>query len=567
VTRPGSTLCILVALLGAGASARGDDPKSVALTPISGGDGAFQTVVVKGATVTRSEALDGGFAPYVYFRVPESVPKNLDAAYVELSYLDVGRGAMRLEFNGRDPVNAYRPADRAYSRFLGDTGKVRTAYFRLPKPDFRHGQNLGGDLRVVSPGREIPLHLVSARLFEAPTPGFLERDGDPLAQVRPGPIRDDVDATTLHRKVLCGYQGWFRCPGDPADQGWVHWSRRGDRIGPNTLTFEMWPALESPGYPATGFTMPDGKPALLFSSADRETVDTHFRWMKEYGVDGVFAQRFLVGVPDRSYDLVLAHVRAAAHATGRVFAVCYDLSGMRADAIVDRLTADWKRLVALKIPDDPRYLQHNGKPVLFVWGFYPDRFSADVANRVIDFLKTDGPRPVSLIGGTPWDWRSVRDPAWARVMRRFDVISPWNVGNTATEGGEKFASTRTWQGDLAESRRAGMELLPVIYPGFGWTNLKGPRSAGATIPRLGGAVYWRQFASVADLKLDMAYVAMFDEVDEGTAIFKVSNAPPSPGRFQTFEGLPSDWYLRLTGEGTKLLRGERPASREIPIKP
>lgn len=23
-----------------------------------------------------------------------------------------------------------------------------------------------------------------------------------------------VDATTLDQKVLCGYQGWFRCPGD-----------------------------------------------------------------------------------------------------------------------------------------------------------------------------------------------------------------------------------------------------------------------------------------------------------------------------------------------------------------
>ena len=567
MTRPGSTLRVLVVILGAAASARAAEPNQYPLTPRSGADGVFETVVVPGATLIRGASLPNGFAPYVYFRVPEGVPKNLDAAYVELTYRDVGRGPIRLEFNGRDPVDDYRQADRAYDRFLGDTARTRTAFFRLPKPGFRRGQNLAADLRVVSPARDVPLHLLGATLFDAPTPGFLERDGDPLAHPRPGPIRADVEATTLRRKVLCGSQGWFRCPGDPADQGWVHWSRRGDRIGPDTLTFEMWPEVESPGYPAPGFATPDGKPALLFSSADRATVERHFQWMKDYGIDGVFAQRFLVGLPDRSCDLVLAHVRDAARATGRVFAVCYDLSGMRAETIVDRLSVDWKRLVALKIPDDPRYLHHDGKPVLFVWGFYPDRFGADVANRVIDLLKSDGPRAVTLVGGTPWDWRSVRDPAWERVFRRFDVISPWNVGNVSIEGGRKFASTRTWAGDRAESKKAGMELLPVIYPGFGWTNLKGSQAGGSTVPRLGGAVFRRQFATAAELGIDMAYVAMFDEVDEGTAIFKVANAPPSPGRFQTFEGLPADWYLRLTGEGTKLLRGQRPVAPEIPIKP
>ena len=65
----------------------------------------------------------------------------------------------------------------------------------------------------------------------------------------------------------------------------------------------------------------------------------------------------------------------------------------------------------------------------------------------------------------------------------------------------------------------------------------------------------------------MAYVAMFDEVDEATAIFKVSNTPPKQARFQTYEGLPSDWYLRLTGEGTKVIRGERKGEVHLPKQP
>jgi hypothetical protein len=65
-----------------------------------------------------------------------------------------------------------------------------------------------------------------------------------LAFANPLPVgAADVDATTLHHKVICGYQGWFRCPGDSAKDGWRHWSRDASKIGPATLTFEMWPDL------------------------------------------------------------------------------------------------------------------------------------------------------------------------------------------------------------------------------------------------------------------------------------------------------------------------------------
>jgi hypothetical protein len=386
---------------------------------------------------------------------------------------------------------------------------------------------------------------------------------------RPGKA---VDATSLRRKVLCGYQGWFRCPADPAGNGWLHWSRKRSRLSPDSVTVEMWPDMSEYSaeekYSAPGFTYPDGKQAHLFSSAHPRTVLRHFEWMRRYGIDGVFLQRFLVTLGDRSFDRVLGHVRASARKTGRVYAICYDLTGAPQDRMYDLLVKDWQRLVdRLKLTRDDRYLRHGGKPVVFVWGFFSDRFGAGLAHRIIDFFKKEGPYQATLVGGCQWQWRAEKDAEWARAFRRFDVISPWNVGNVMKVGKQRHAATGHWKDDLAEARKARMAYLPVVYPGFGWTNLKGKEAAAATIPRLGGEFYWRQFATAAELGIDKAYVAMFDEVDEATAIFKVTNAPPRQARFATYEGLPSDWYLRLTGEGARVIRGERKARLPLPLEP
>ena len=62
--------------------------------------------------------------------------------------------------------------------------------------------------------------------------------------------------------------------------------------------------------------------------------------------------------------------------------------------------------------------------------------------------------------------------------------------------------------------------------------------------------------------------AMFDEVAEGTAIFKCTNDPPvGASRFLPYEDRPTDHYLWLVGMGGRLLRGEIELTEEIPPRP
>lgn len=393
---------------------------------------------------------------------------------------------------------------------------------------------------------------------------------------------EPVDASSLRGKVLCGYQGWFRCPGDAWNAGWVHWSRDGQRIAPETLTFEMWPDMsefpEGERFAAPGFTDPQGRPAYLFSSDHAGTVRRHFEWMRDYGIDGVWLQQFLVelrGQPGQSrYESrqrVLEHVRAAAQQTGRAWAITYDLTGMPPEQLLETLVRDWKKLVDSGVTRDARYLREGGQPVVEVFGFYAqsasNTLSVELAHQIIDFFRAPGPYQAFLVGGGEWNWRRNSDPEWQKIFRRFNAWSPWNTANYSKDGaGALLATTNYWAEDKAECDKHGILRLPVIYPGFAWSNLKKLPPGSGTIPRRGGQFLWEQFHALSKLGVDSAIVAMFDEVDEGTAIFKVTNEPPTQAHFLTYEGLPSDWYVRLVGEGTRLLRSKQLVPKAIPLQ-
>ncbi len=86
---------------------------------------------------------------------------------------------------------------------------------------------------------------------------------------------------------------------------------------------------------------------------------------------------------------------------------------------------------------------------------------------------------------------------------------------------------------------------------------------------------WSQaYRHIADPNVNSIWLAQFDEVDEGTAIFKVAASKsdlPVNGNWLALDAdgmsVPSDWYLRLAGKAQSMLEGKTPLSRKIPIDP
>jgi hypothetical protein len=258
---------------------------------------------------------------------------------------------------------------------------------------------------------------------------------------------------------------------------------------------------------------------------------------------------------------------------GRKYAVMYDLSGLGAGGLT-KVVDDWKYLVDTKKvgrdANDHGYMFHNGKPVVSVWGLgFSRAYEGLESYNLINFLKND---PVyggcTVMIGVDNDWETSVE---LRTLLLADIISPWTVGRYSYGGSTSWITTnavpeKTW------CNNNGKEYLPVIWPGFSWHNLH-----GGTLnerPRYGGQFLWDQvYANISIIDANMLYVAMFDEVDEGTAIFKVSNNPPRPGGVDMFvtynmDGyfLPSDEYLWLVGQACRALRGEIPVNPTRPAR-
>lgn len=413
---------------------------------------------------------------------------------------------------------------------------------------------------------------------------FGDKSQNVSVTVSDGPVVND-----LTRKLMMGYQGWFLCEGDQSGPNeWRHWYKSTTTPTEANLSIDMWPDMSE--YTTTYNTQmnyADGSTAKLFSSHDLSTTRKHFEWMRDYNIHGVYLQRFLGEIADSRFfaarNNVLQNVITSAAEYERSFAVMYDISGVPDDGnLYNKLITDWEYLVdTYDVLNSDGYVKQNNLPVVAIWGIgFKDRgLNPATFEAIIDYFhNTADPKyRAYVMGGVPDGWRTLSGSsetgaAWTDIYNSLDMISPWTVGRYSDENTADNWNTNFIVPDIAECNTQGIDYMPVIWPGFSWVNLHdGPYNE---IPRNGGNFYWNQAYNAISSGAEFVYVAMFDEVDEGTAMFKVAETTadlPVNCSLVPLDAdgisLPSDWYLQLADQTQQMLDGTIALTDTIPITP
>ena len=383
--------------------------------------------------------------------------------------------------------------------------------------------------------------------------------------------------------VIAGYQGWFSTPGDGSPVGNLPVG-----TGNYHSNFESYPDMrefpdsERFSDPRSAGVLPDAGKATVFASDRDFTTDLHARWMKQYGIDVAAIQRFGEVATDTRYrdqkNDVTRRMRRACEKHGVKFYIEYDTSGSASGGwgpdFARGIEKDWTDFAAGEhMIGSPAYARQNGKAVVELWGMgLNDNNIVSSPAPWLALVRWFKERGVYVIGGTPTRWRTgERDalPGFDSVYAACDAINPWIVGRFSNVAGADDYARTFLAPDLAWCRKKQIDYIPCVYPGTAFFNTNG-KSKNA-VPRRGGELLWRQFVNLRRAGIATCFVSMFDEFNEATAIAKSAEDAsmiPAGSYFLTSDadGTPvsSDFYLRLTHDGGRMLRSQTPLQPTVP---
>ncbi|MBQ9886986.1 MAG: hypothetical protein IJM37_09045 [Lachnospiraceae bacterium] len=470
---------------------------------------------------------------FAYFTANRGAISNSDRnLIVEITYYDKGLGSLNMQYNSTSADYTLKQVQ------LTNTNTWQKTIIVIDNAQFAYRQNAGADFRV----NGAPISTIKF------AKGTLNPANEATVNVSASSYSE------FKGKTVAGYQAWFT-----ATEG-REWNRTFD-IYPNVEDYDQSQLAHS-SYSNLG----NGEPALLFSSNNANTINTHFSWMQQYGIDGAAVQRFSPNITGRNIILNkegshLYKIKQAAEQTNRIFYIMYDISGGVESSYVEDMKFDWVYNIeqSLDLLHSPSYatVTKNGvtKPVVCIWGLGVEGRPTSGYNDMIDFFHSRG---CYVIVGTSTNWRGEQ---YLNSYLKADMISPWAVGTYGDKNGINNKVNNTYAADIAYLNSRGIDFYPVVWSGFTWCLWNNGRPN--MIPRNAGQFIWDQFYSLKqNLGTNAVYIAMFDEYDEGTAIAK--NATdyfeiPTDRFYVTssIDGywLSSDFQLRVCQSAINMIKG------------
>jgi hypothetical protein len=156
----------------------------------------------------------------------------------------------------------------------------------------------------------------------------------------------------------------------------------------------------------------------------------------------------------------------------------------------------------------------------------------------------------------PTNWRKLEsdtmdDPELHRLIKNCDIVMPWFVGRYNEQTFPRYE--KLVKDDMQWCKNNKIDYAPLAFPGFSWVNMA---KNSKPIPRNRGSFYWQQLSYYINSGAEMLYLAMFDEIDEGTAIFKCATEVPAGESYflPLDKDLGNDYYLKLAGKAATLLK-------------
>ena len=363
-------------------------------------------------------------------------------------------------------------------------------------------------------------------------------------------------------KVIVGYQGWFACPGDASPwNGWWHWPSSID------TGYKAWPDMRqyTGAYQSVYAALNNGQSSTLFSDWDQQTISTQFLWMQQNGIDGAALQRFDPNSAEGPIrNGVTAKVKTAAESTGRKFYIMYDVTGWT--NMETEIKTDWTSNMSA-YTSSTAYAHQNGKPVVCIWGFgFNDvnhNFSDSACLDVVNWFKSQG---CYVIGGVPREWRTGvggSRAGYLNVYHAFNMLSPWLIGAIGSISDADNIYTNFMVPDQADCTANGVDYQPCVLPG----DL-------SMHQRLHGDLMWHIFYNATRTGCQSLYISMFDEFGEGNEIVATAETQatvPSgtdiPALNEDGTACSGDYYMRLTGDGTKMFKGQIALTSTRPTPP